>query len=198
MRLVPKLLDSTLRPKSMNQNSKLIKELYLRNDDDFQNGDVHQAILNIMYDIWNQQSVWRSYKTMTSWFRSEYGDLAAFAVLIGKYNQQVCNGGHHQYLNNGYAGSQAGESDIHEKMIELFLKLKYEESKIGSAMINILYDFKIEEVDDEEYSGYAFFEVSCAEELDSRYYDINDRWIEFLNKDFSEKLSVEAQDDRAS
>jgi hypothetical protein len=48
-------------------------------------------------------------------------------ILVGKYNQQVCNGGHRQYYDNGYSDGEGGfnserdpDMPLHYFMIELF------------------------------------------------------------------------------
>lgn len=55
-------------------------------------------------------------------------DAIKLAYLVGKYNYQVENGGHHQYFDNGYAGGTFGcfaptdekaSMTAHKKMIDL-------------------------------------------------------------------------------
>ena len=64
----------------------------------FNNGDYHQALLDICYDHWKTEKGWR-YEDMLKFAKLTYGELIEFIVLIGKYNQQVTNGGHYQYLD---------------------------------------------------------------------------------------------------
>lgn len=49
-----------------------------------------------------------------------------FALLINSYDSQVCNGGHDQYMVNGYAGDGVGgffakhpTTEFHDRLIEL-------------------------------------------------------------------------------
>lgn len=58
---------------------------------------VHQAILNIAYDRWQQKRG----SSMESWFGS-LTSLERGAVALGKMNQQVQNGGFMQWEDNGY------------------------------------------------------------------------------------------------
>ena len=72
--------------------------------------DAHQAIMNVAYDLYKkhlagvQNKSW-TYSGLCQFTREQLGDLAEFAVLMGKYNQQVENGGHCQYWYNGYGSS---------------------------------------------------------------------------------------------
>ncbi len=65
-------------------------------------GDAHQELMDLIYEEWRKR-LGTSYGEMISWTEEKYGELVAFAVLIGKCNYQVCNGGWIQYLYNGYA-----------------------------------------------------------------------------------------------
>jgi len=177
-------------------NQKLCAELISREDEDFQAGDIHQSILNVMYDRWNEGNDDKSYADMIHWMQIEYGSTAAFAVLIGKYNQQVENGGHFQYFDNGYASINDDKSDdlLHEDLIGLFRYLKYDESSLGKKVFNILQDFQItanyDDDDDDEDDCYCEiytsknFQVVNPRMLDERYNEIKDEWMEFLNESF--------------
>lgn len=57
----------------------------------------------------------------------KYGLAFKTLVQLGKYNYQVCNGGHYQYFDNGYASDGGGcfqrhdpECALHNEMIEAF------------------------------------------------------------------------------
>ncbi len=41
---------------------------------------------------------------MVDYVQDTLGHLARWLFIMGKYDQQVCNGGHRQWINNGYAG----------------------------------------------------------------------------------------------
>lgn len=100
--------------------------------------DYHQAIMDIAYnylkshedserpgtynvDGYRNNKPW-SHSFLTGAAQSEFGELAEFAVLVGKYNQQVCNGGHLQYWDNHYASCQDITEDItlHVRLETLF------------------------------------------------------------------------------
>jgi hypothetical protein len=53
------------------------------------------------------QSGW-GYADMLHNARHKYGELFFVMTLAGKYNQQVCNGGHLQYFHNGYGSGDSG------------------------------------------------------------------------------------------
>ena len=61
---------------------------------------------------WRENRPW-SYTMLLSVTKSTYGNLAEFAVMISTYHQQVCNGGHLQYWDNGYASSGRNGEDIY-------------------------------------------------------------------------------------
>jgi hypothetical protein len=186
--------------------TELAKRLAERNDSDYQNGDVHQSILNLAYEKW--QGVGWSRTAWMGWVELELGKLAAFAVLIGKYNQQVCNGGHAQYFDNGYASGDGGcfvdhdlDCPLHAKMVSLFQELKFDSTKLGREVLAILEDFKVENItdfhhewDDDldeevEYEDGTHPQVVNGGELDDRYYKINEKWMEYLNKRFTKALT---------
>ena len=85
----------------MNEKMLRLKEA-VHNDSDFLNGDVHQAIMNVGYDWW-QNTKGASMEDMILHVREKYGPVAEFAILFGKFNQQVENGGILQWIDNGYA-----------------------------------------------------------------------------------------------
>lgn len=100
--------------------------------------DYHQAIMDIAYE--NLKSMedpekpgtytvpthlprqpW-SHALLVNTTKDSYGELAAFAVLMGKYNQQVCNGGHLQYWENHYAsyGDITDDISLHHQLRSLY------------------------------------------------------------------------------
>jgi len=196
---------------------KLAETLKERNDEDYQKGDVHQSILNLGYEWWQRQGPDVEYKNMITLMQKEYGDLSAFAILIGKYNQQVCNGGHIQYFDNGYADGQNGfgrdhdlENPLHKKMLSFFESLGLNKSELGSKVFDIASRFEIEEEEqyddyscdhyddeddnEEEYCFDCEYENSYTElvvsdpGLDNEYYSVNDEWMKYLNEVFKKQL----------
>lgn len=131
----------------------------LKEDKSFKNGDYHQSLLNICYDEWQKNKNW-SYSDMINFAIENYGELVAFAVLIGKYNQQVCNGGHAQYYYNGYASGSGGfgsnhgdDTSMHDLLLSYFMRdsdlKKYSWYEILNNLLNQFLDFSI---DDERYT----------------------------------------------
>lgn len=175
------------------QNEKLAAALNQRNDVYYRNNDIHQSILNICFDEWNRRTNC-SYAEIIHWMEKEYGELAAFAVLAGRYNQQVENGGHEQYFNNGYASgnyelTEAGHFPLHKKMQGLFHYLSFDLDEEGKSVYNIVKSFDVDkhDDDDEEYSGWF---VVDADRLDSEYYKVNKKWMEYFNSFLIKELVV--------
>lgn len=120
--------------------------------------EVHQSILDVGYAEWQKQPTW-SYSDMIDWVEKTYGRLPAVAILLGKYNQQVGNGGHIQYYDNGYATSDSngcmvdyeGVIDLHERMVELFELENLVTLKHGSHILELMKSFHVD-VDDERYA----------------------------------------------
>lgn len=187
--------------------SSLAKTLAERNDEDYKKGDVHQAILNLVYDHWRSRKG-ATYGDAIAWAELELGPVAAFAVLFGKYNYQVCNGGHDQYFDNGYASGGGRVSlfgdpvlDLHKKMVKLFRELKFDSTKLGREILAILEEFKVQNVEgfhyewdeDEEIEieveDPAYLQVENGDTLDARYYNINDAFVKHLNERFTKALT---------
>ena len=63
-------------------------------------GEFHQAVLDVGYSKWQEQTLW-DYRAMLEYTEKTYGVAAKLFILLGKYNQQVNNGGHSQYHANG-------------------------------------------------------------------------------------------------
>ena len=104
--------------------------------DDYEKKNYHQCLLNVVYNDW--QTVDRAAQILSrpelSWGYDDalnnavkkYGPITKLATLIGKYNQQVGNGGHFQYFDNGYANEGGGcmsnhdpdELILHQDMID--------------------------------------------------------------------------------
>lgn len=166
-------------------SKKLIDKLLSMEIDD---NDFHQATLNIMYNKWRNNHKKYSYKEILDWFEKTYDSFAKFAVLIGKYNQQVCNGGHIQYFNNGYANGDGGcfnehssSIPLHKELIRLFKQTELKD-EISIKVLEILIKFEIEQEDD-EILNYEYLQV-----LDKRYYQINEQFMDLINEYIKEKI----------
>jgi len=201
--------------------TKLREELRRRLENKAGDLDVHQEILNIMYEKWQNSENKKTYEDMINWIEGEYGEFASFAVLVGKYNQQVTNGGHIQYYYNGYAAGNVENDNnhiaeilLHDRMVEIFKKFDFNiENK--KELLSILQSLKyqidneryIEEDEEEydedeeeyvtitnEYENDEYGEVvnqSDLSELDSRYYKICDNIMEDFETIMEKELNLE-------
>jgi len=172
----------------------------------------HQSILNAAYAMWQDETNnIHSYQEMLEAVQTKYGELARIAVQLGKYNQQVCNGGHLQYFYNGYGSAgndECADSDLHEDLI-IYLKaseitdvpLAEEVLKIADAAFpeydedryveEECYDeeddeYYMEQVDNQEY-GSVINDAALAV-ADTAYYKINEEWMENLEAFFAKKF----------
>lgn len=137
-------------------NQDKLKYLLLK-DKDFAEGDVHQAIIDLAHDEWHKNKDW-GYEDACNWLQKTFGNLALFAMYLGKYNYQVCNGGHAQYFDNGYASSESKgfssnyeDIDKHEHFVELFKQLNLDNLlSSGKEAYNIISEFKLDLSDEVE------------------------------------------------
>jgi len=126
-----------------------LKNLLMK-DSSFAKGAVHQALINIAHDEWGKHTDW-SYDSVLKWL-AKFGNLPFFAMLLGKYNYQVCNGGHSQYYDNGYASSKShgfggtyDNIDNHEELLNLFRDLDMDRIlSHGSVVFDIMNGFNLE------------------------------------------------------
>lgn len=100
--------DVSNYPAPMTGTPRLIKFLRtaLQNPE---HEDLFQEVLNIGYNEWQRpenEQTW-GFADMVSWVRENFGDDAALITMLGKFNQQVCNGGIIQWLDNGYASDDS-------------------------------------------------------------------------------------------
>lgn len=145
----------------MKNNQMVTKEgrSRVRANDEFDQ-DLHQAVMNVAYDDWQKNKDW-SFGMMLDNARSKYGELFFVFILLGKYNQQVCNGGHVQYYDNGCCDRESrGCMSAHDPSIPLHLEMieAFEdmikvlatpsERACFSTPIEIMREFKVE-VDDQ-------------------------------------------------
>jgi hypothetical protein len=172
-----------------------LKYAVLQRSDELEADGYHQSIMNIMYEQWQKEDA-MSYNDILNWFETTYGSLAKFAVLIGKYNQQVCNGGHIQYFHNGYADGKGGfMSDhdpsipLHKELIKLFMKTNLDDD-ISQQVLRILKCFEIELDEEEELEDLSYLST-----LDSRSYQINDAFMNILERYFESKIMEQFNED---
>ena len=189
----------------MKATIKLKQEVLIR-DNEIANNGYHQTIMNIMYNHW--QKVNMSYEDILNWFEKEYGELARFAVQIGKFNQQVTNGGFLQYYNNGYCGDIEDVEytlSLHNQLVVLMSKTELKD-EISLKVLKILDELYIEldlekyieeeiytddgDVNYEEYDNDNYMEVVNTEMLnnfDNEYYKICDKFMVVLEQYFRDK-----------
>ena len=110
----------------------------------------HQAILDVAYADWQQNKGWTYGDTVNN-AAEKFGTAAKLFILIGKYNEQTCNGGHLQYMDNGYADGEGGcfrkhdlEMPLHKEMIQLFREFKLTLLPHGKEVLGILESFRVE------------------------------------------------------
>lgn len=93
--------------------------------------DAWQAVLDIGFEWWQGQPKDSriGYADMIGHMRKEYGEMSVLLILLGKANQQICNGGVLQYFDNGYASagargcmSEKTDIDLHEELVCLYGK----------------------------------------------------------------------------
>ena len=156
----------------------------------------HQMIMDIMYRDWQKLYKDKNYEFNVDLFLKERGEVAALAVLSGKMNQQVCNGGFIQYFYNKYSGT---DEELHNTLIKL-LTTYFPETNV----LPILKEFHIdvdldrtitEDEYDEELGEWVAVEVDNYDygsvtntvflnALDTKYYDVKDKFMEELEEFF--------------
>lgn len=157
---------------------------------------LHQALLDITYDEWQKHKGW-SMEDMLQ-YASSFGEVVELAVLLGKYNQQVNNGGHTQYFDNGYGGTHnySGHSGdyynfdvpLARRMEELLVKYKLNETTTGKVVTEGIEEFinrthSWDPVSSDEIDEYNEDDVlPDYEDLDDKYYKVNEDWNAYLEK----------------
>jgi hypothetical protein len=166
-----------------------LKKEVLKRTDDLHNEGYHQTIMDIMYEHW-QDNISLNYFDALQWFETKYGELAKFALLVGKYNQQVCNGGHIQYFHNGYTDGKGGcfishDEDIplHKELIKLFSNANLD-NDTAKKVLQILYDFEVDLDED-----YELINRSYLDRLDHRYYELDIQLMNTLEQYFKNKIT---------
>ncbi len=109
----------------------------IKDTESYRNGEYHQVIMDIAFEKWQTNMRGGESEDLragtTDWtyadvieFMGKYGPEFQLLILVGKYNQQVGNGGHAQYYDNGFAstgpggfGSTKGDIQLHLDMLEL-------------------------------------------------------------------------------
>lgn len=158
-----------------------------------------QSLLDFCYVDWNlpENKGW-SLEDMLNNARFTYGEVVELACLLGKYNQQVTNGGHMQYFDNGYSGSHPkrfSEYDysvpLAERMVELLEQFKLSETELGKQVTKIAKDFIFRttnytesDYDEDEDEG-GGDKMPGYDDLDTAYYKLDEAWTKELERYFS-------------
>jgi len=141
----------------------------------------HQSIMNIGYVWWQSpDNKDKSYHHMIEHLSESFGEPAALLTLLGKYNQQVDNGGHSQYYDNGYTsstssgfmGNHNNDLSLHVMMLALMQKFDLHKHEIGKKVFQNASKMEVHETQD------------C--DCDEGYYDVfhddegdrHENWIE--------------------
>lgn len=166
----------------MEKKLKLIEAISENTYGNYPN-DIHQCILDWGYKRW-QDGLYNGYSDMVEKVQEQLGDFAAYAILFGKYNQQVCNGGHTQFHYNSYTDTFDLLSDLHKKLgmevfeESIFLKLK----DIFQQFENIL-EYGI---DNNRYIEEEYYDEDSEEYITEEY--PNDNYGTFINMDILNNL----------
>lgn|ERR1035437_1554609 len=146
-------------------------------DESIRKGDYWQAILDAAFADWQAKGK-MSYTGMLNAAARKYGQAAKLFILLGKYNSQVCNGGHVQYFDNGYGSGDGGGLDshdvncpLHRELIRLFKKFNLASIAGGVEVLNILESFHVVMDDDGNVSN-----LNELDRLDASYYAVCDAW----------------------
>jgi len=176
--------------------STLAQALQERNDKDFRNGEIHQAILNLGYEEWRKHDSW-DYGEMIDWVGLQYGEFAAVAILIGKYNYQVNNGGHAQYWDNGFAGEDRETYELHDRMVRGLASFGLSETELGKPVYENAKKFKIgyESYYSEWGRGDEHLNVLDSAGLDAGYDKdrLSFRWMDFLGAEVRKAIMAELE-----
>ena len=165
----------------------------LAGNEDFQKGEVWQAVVDLCYNEWQKpdNKDWR-YSDLISYARLVYGSFAKLLCLMGSYGGEVCNGGHDQYYCNGYASDKSGtHSDkthcaLTREMMRLMQEFRVDTLGEGPQIYAIMRDFVFEvgRHDPDDFSDREDDDEDDSEldKLDDRYYAINEAWEKTINK----------------
>ncbi len=131
----------------------------IKETDSYKEGDIHQAILDVSYEEWQKNKDW-DYLDMVNWALENGGEVCAAAILTGKYNQQIGNGGHYQYYDNNYASGKGGafskhdstDLEAHDQMMNFMTDLQWDQTEAGAQAFSIMKDFEEALVDSDQLS----------------------------------------------
>ena len=137
---------------------------------EYQNGEYFYSIYKVAL---NNAETDSDIDKMYQYMLETFGEDFKLMVMIGIYDSQVCNGGHSQYWDNGYASIETKgffqnhkDHETLSEMIRLFKKsLLYKNYKFSKEVLDIMIDFKseLEEYNEEceECEGKGYNEEEC-------------------------------------
>ncbi len=142
----------------------------------------YETLLDHYYDEWERIDRCRSneerriatltYADMID-FAHDKNPLHALIILVVNYNGQVCNGGHSQYVFNGYAHGVGGcfddhpTTEMHDLMLSLFVQLGLTSD---GRFIPVLSIMRMLKVDNETYCDYCDGDGYLDDDIDSERY----------------------------
>jgi hypothetical protein len=173
--------------------------------------DYHQNIMDYAYNWWNKNNTGKtSYSDMIDFIKKDLGEEAVLLILLGSYNYQVGNGGHSQYNFNGYSQHLSELINLLDKyfdspnkrdLLSIMTKADtifddyntyspescYNCNGSGEIETGDSYNGEVEyetcydcggdgETDESEYL------LNGLDDLDKRYYEIDDSVMEWANK----------------
>lgn len=160
----------------------------------------HQDLMDEAYKLWTDEEFKRwDYEQFLKAVINNFGDFHFYAVITGKFNYQVENGGFSQWYDNGYSCTIENLQDFLEKIKKEPLKeqtFKTIDKVIdlldeATEVINWIEDGK-QLVEKFGYEYQHFFREKLEEQgyedlsrLDSRYYEISAKFMEILEIYFS-------------
>ncbi len=159
-----------------------------------------QSLVDLGYDEWQKQD-W-SFEDMIQYCKLKYGEIVELAILTGKYHQQVLNGGHFQYFDNGYSGThdeRYREYDhgvpLTQRMRALLEKYELVNTDYGKKVHSIIVDFinrtthwadsqdrdllheSMETGEEDDFPSY--------DDLDDSYYAVQEWWEHEIKRYFN-------------
>lgn len=130
--------------------------------------DLRQPFFDMWQDTENKEILTRA--DMAYYALENYGILPTLALLLPGYIGQVNNGGHSQYLSNGYASSDRrdNDKDLHEILLEVWEESGFNKfSKSGRLSFEVAKDFDIQE----QHQDCSYCDGSGQEEEEVEYED---------------------------
>lgn len=133
---------------------ELLKSLLMK-DEDFGNGNIISAFVNIAYTYWSNFN--KKYSDFVGFIEQEFGEFFLFIFMFEIFNRKSYNGGFESYFYEGYASSENtyrgvyNNIDLHHNFVELFEFFNM--NKIldnGEKTLDIISNYNLELIEDVE------------------------------------------------